>query len=83
MVATTLDIERICRRVRSWNIDAGIGWAELAEGVGENLGRDVPEGTLKSWLYGSRSLGLEEACAIADVFGKSLDELVCRDEIAV
>ena len=57
------------RRVRAWCVDANITYDELAEHVG------VPLTTLKSWIYGQRRIGFEEACAIADVFGKPVDEL--------
>lgn len=66
------DTNNVGRRVRGWCKDAGISQQELAEGLG------VPIGTLKSWLYGQRNIGFEEACVIADYFGKSLDDLACR-----
>lgn len=80
MTAATLDMERICRRIRSWMTDTGMSWDDLATAVSGKLGRAVSTSTIRSWLYRSRSLGFKEACAIADVFGKSLDELACRDE---
>lgn len=57
------------RRVRAWCVDSGITYEELAKRV------NVPLGTLKSWIYGQRSVGFDQACAIADVFGKPVDEL--------
>lgn len=66
------DFKYVGRRVRGWCKDAGITQQELADGLG------VPYGTLRSWLYGERRIELEQACAIADYFGKSLDDLACR-----
>lgn len=57
------------RRVRSWCVDADISLEDLAERIG------VSYGALKSWIYGHRGISFEQACKIADVFGKSLDEL--------
>ena len=57
------------RRVRAWCVDSGITYEALAERVG------VPIGTLKSWIYGQRNIAFDQACAIADVFGKPVDEL--------
>lgn len=57
------------RRVRAWCVDAGIAYDDLAERIG------VPAGTLKAWIYGSRGISFAQACAIADVFGKPVDEL--------
>lgn len=61
------------RRIRSWLVDSGMQQEELAECIG------VRPGTLKSWIYAQRNMSLEDAVAIADVFGKSLDELACRN----
>ena len=36
--------------------------------------------TLKGWLYGRRDMGLDGACLVCDVFGKTIDELACRGE---
>lgn len=58
------------RRVRSWCVDAGIDYEDLAKGI------RVPLGTLKSWLYGQRIISYPQAVAIADYFGKSLDDLI-------
>lgn len=57
------------RRVRSWCVDAGITLEELAERIHK------PFGTLKSWVYNQRAISFEQACEIADVFGKPVDEL--------
>ncbi|WP_418389773.1 helix-turn-helix domain-containing protein [Adlercreutzia sp.] len=58
------------RRVRSWCVDAGISYETLADGI------KVPLGTLKAWLYGERGISFPQASAIADYFGKSLDDLI-------
>ncbi|WP_418252098.1 helix-turn-helix domain-containing protein [Gordonibacter urolithinfaciens] len=52
------------RRVRSRLVDAGMTQEELAEQL------HVKIGTLKSWIYGQRSIAFDDAVAIADVFGK-------------
>lgn len=39
----------------------------------------VSVGALKSWIYGQRSISLDRAEQIADLFGKTLDELACRE----
>ena len=39
----------------------------------------VSVGALKSWIYGQRSLGFDRAEQICDLFGKTLDELACRE----
>ena len=57
------------RRVRAWCVDAGMTHEELAKRLG------IANGTLKSWIYGQRNISFNYACAIADVFGKSVDEL--------
>lgn len=57
------------RRVRAWCVDAGISYGELAERLG------VPLPRLKSWIYGTRGISFNQAAAIAEVFGKPLDEL--------
>ena len=57
------------RRVRAWCVDSGITYDELAERIG------VPVGTLMAWIYGQRGISFPQACAIAEVFGKSLDDL--------
>lgn len=65
------------RRLRSWMVDAGWTLEETAERLG------VSAGSLKGWVYGQRRLPLDRACQICDVFGKSLDELACREREAV
>lgn len=57
------------RRVRAWCVDEGISYEELAEKIG------VKVGTLKAWVYGSRGIDFNQACAIAVAFGKPLDDL--------
>lgn len=61
------------RRLRSWMVDAGM----TSEGLAERLG--VSPGTVASWTSGQRSVSLDRACQICDVFGKPLDELACRE----
>lgn len=61
------------RRLRSWMVDAGWTLEETAEKLG------VSAGSLKGWVYGQRRMTLDRACQICDLFGKSLDELACRE----
>ena len=68
-----LDKEGMRRRIRSYMVDAGMNYESLAETLGEK------PGTVKSWVYGQRELTLENAARICDVFGKSLDDLACRE----
>lgn len=69
-----MDYSAVSRRMRSWMTDRG--WT-LDETAG-HLGITVSQ--LKGWLYGGRDMGLDGACLVCDVFGKSLDELACRDK---
>lgn len=68
-----LDKEALNRRLRSWMVDAG----ETQESLAEKLG--VTPSAVKGWIYGSRGMSLERACQICDLFGKSIDELACRE----
>ena len=61
------------RRIRSWMVDAGLNADDTAEALG------VSVGSLKSWIYGQRSLTFDRAEQICDLFGKTLDELACRE----
>ena len=61
------------RRIRSWMVDAGLNADDTAEALG------VSTGSLKSWIYGQRSLTFDRAEQICDLFGKTLDELACRE----
>lgn len=61
------------RRIRSWMVDAGLSMGDTAEALG------VSTGALKSWVYGQRGLTLDRAEQICDLFGKTLDELACRE----
>ena len=70
--------ENTGRRIRSWLVDAGMSVEELAEKL-STPDKEVKPGTVKSWLYGSRGMSFETAVQIADVFGKPLDELACRE----
>lgn len=65
------------RRLRSWMTDKGWTLSETAEHLG------VTVSTLKGWLYGGRDMGLDNACLVCDVFGKTIDELACREKEAV
>lgn len=67
-----MDKESVCRRIRSWMVDAGMTKDDLAERLG------VSPSAVSSWVYGKRDMSLERACQICDVFGKALDELACR-----
>lgn len=67
------DKKAVGRRIRSWCVDAGITNKEAAAQLG------IPFSTFKGWVYGSRSMSFKQAEAIADLFGKSLDELACRE----
>lgn len=57
------------RRVRAWCVDAGIRQEDLADAIG------IPIGTVKSWTYGQKRISFDNACRIAEYFGKSLDDL--------
>lgn len=57
------------RRVRAWCVDEGLSYEELAKKIG------VKVGTLKAWVYGTRGIDFNSACAIAMAFGKPLDDL--------
>lgn len=69
-----VDYEATSRRLRSWMTDKGWDGEETAKRLG------ITYGKLKGWLYGGRDMGLDGACLVCNVFGKSIDELVCRDE---
>ena len=58
-----LDKEGMRRRIRSYMVDSGMSYEDLAGALGEK------PGTVKSWVYGQRELTLDKAAAIADVFG--------------
>jgi len=64
--------EEVGRRIRSWMVDAGMTQEDTAAALG------VSVGALKSWIYGQRSIDFERAEQIADLFGKTLDDLACR-----
>lgn len=65
--------EDVGRRIRSWMVDAGMSQEETAEKL------EVSVGALKSWIYGQRSISFDRAEQICDLFGKTLDELACRE----
>lgn len=62
------------RRLRSWMVDAGMTAEDLAERL------NVSSGAVRAWTSGQRSMSLNRACEVCDVFGKPLDELACRGE---
>lgn len=68
-----MEKEAVNRRMKSWMVDAGYTQETFAEAFG------VPYTTLKGWLYNGNGLSFERAEQICDFFGKSLDELACRD----
>ncbi len=57
------------RRVRAWCVDDGISYEALAKEIHVSLGQ------LKAWIYGTRGISFNQACAIAEYFGKPLDDL--------
>lgn len=72
-----VDKEVMSRRFRSWMVEAGMTQEQTADALG------VSVGTLKSWVYGTRSLTLDRAVQVCDLFGKPLDELAGRDHTPV
>lgn len=68
--------EDVGRRIRSWMVDAGMTQEDVAGAMG------VSVGALKSWIYGQRSLSFDRAEQICELFGKTLEELACRDKVA-
>lgn len=72
--------ENTGRRIRSWLVDAGMTVEDLAAKL-STPEKEVKPGTVKSWLYGNRAMSFETAVQIADVFGKPLDELACRETL--
>ena len=69
--------EYMSRRLRSWMADAGMTQKDVADALG------VSVGAVKSWIYGTRALSFGRAEQICDLFGKTLDELACREKEAV
>ena len=76
-----MDKESVGRRIRSYLVDSGMTYEELAEKLSTDE-EQVKAGTVKSWIYGQRGMSLDRAVQIADVFGKSLDDLACRQRKA-
>ena len=68
-VATPAEFAFNGRRVRAWCVDENVSYEELAAKIG------VTVGALKAWIYGTRGISFNQACAIADAFGKPLDDL--------
>ncbi|MCH3943032.1 MAG: helix-turn-helix domain-containing protein [Atopobiaceae bacterium] len=67
-----MDRKEVGRRIRSWIVDSGKSQEQVAEEMG------VSFGALKSWIYGNRTISLDQAVLIANYFQKPLDELACR-----
>lgn len=67
-----MDKKAVSRRIRSLCVDRGVTYKDMAAAIG------VAEGTMKSWIYGERTMTLENAFAIADFFKVPLDEIACR-----
>lgn len=70
-----MDKQMVGRRLRSWMVDADTTPGVLASAIG------VKPTTVKAWMYGVNGLSFEAALALADYFGKSLDELACRERV--
>ena len=68
------------RRIRSWMVDAGMTYEDLAAKLSSDE-EEVKPNTVKSWIYGQRGMSFERAEQIADVFGKPLDDLACREAL--
>ena len=68
-----MDQDGMSRRLRSWMVDAGWTVDETAEKLG------ISARTFKSWVYGQRRLPFDRAIQICELFGKTLDELACRE----
>lgn len=67
-----MDTNAVTRRIRSLCMDRGITYKQMADELG------VPEGTIKSWIYGERKMSLENAILIADYFSVPLDTIAVR-----
>lgn len=68
------DKTRVGLRIKSLRIDKGYDQRQLS-----NLSA-VPIGTIQSYENGTRVMGMENAVAIADALGCSLDRLACRTD---
>lgn len=66
----------VSRRLRSWMVDANLTQEQVAKAL------NVSVSTVQSWVYGKRSINLDRAIQICDLFGKPLDELACRERKA-
>lgn len=71
------DTNAMTRRIRSLCTDRGITYKQMADDL------EIPEGTIKSWVYGERKMSLENAVTIADYFKVSLDVIAARTPMAV
>ena len=67
------------RRIKGWMVDKGLSAEDFATELSKFVGQDISVTTLRSWLYGTRTLSLERSYNIAEFFGKSLDDLAVRD----
>lgn len=73
-----MDRKVMGRRLRSWMVDAGMTYDDLAARLSTDEDEVKPT-TVKSWISGNRGMSFDRAEQIADVFGKPLDELACRE----
>lgn len=68
-----MDRNQIRKRLSIWLIENDMPKSELADRLG------VSKQTVSYWVNGSRSIPLDRAVQICDLFGKPLDELACRE----
>lgn len=68
-----MDRNQIRKRLSIWLIENDMPKSELADRLG------VSKQTVSCWVNGSRSIPLDRAIQICDLFGKPLDELACRE----
>lgn len=68
-----MDRNQIRKRLSIWLIENDMPKSEFADRLG------VSKQTVSCWVNGSRSIPLDRAVQICDLFGKPLDELACRE----
>lgn len=68
-----MDRNQIRKRLSIWLIENDMSKSEFADRLG------VSKQTVSCWVNGSRSIPLDRAVQICDLFGKPLDELACRE----
>lgn len=68
-----MDRNQIRKRLSIWLIENDMSKSEFADRLG------VSKQTVSCWVNGSRSIPLDRAIQICDLFGKPLDELACRE----